>query len=776
MKLTKPRLIASLAIATALFNVAVGVKLPFALVESVLAFGYLLFVPGLLVLLILRIKPVSPWRYSYYAALLSLVILMVSGVLINWLLPLMGIEHPLYFTRLFPILTVIFSSLLLGAFWRASPFEVVIKPSLHNTRHYLLPLLFPVLAVLGATSLNNGGSNIFTIIMLVGILANFIYMIFKADRLPANAIAFSIFCSAVAMLFMTSLRGWYVTGHDIQTEYYVFQLAKSGWHWDISLFRNPYNACLSLTVLPTMLTGLLHIEDSYVFKALYQILFALCPVAVFMLLRQFSNTRLALLSVLYFVCFPTFFTDMPMLNRQEIAFLFLAGMILLALDETISNKLRVILFATFGLGVILSHYSTTYSMIMILGSAAVLRLIFERKWFKKLVTPIFRLVRRDVPPFIGARRSMPLIALPMVMGLALAAFTWNTQITQTSRGAFDTIRKAVSDISGNLSADNTKSSDTKSSLFGGSTESPQETLAKFIKQEEKTRAEDETQDLYPSSSYDKTDIKPAPETIVPLTRLGKILSALHVDTYDLNSNLRQYSAKIIQLLLIIGIAGLFFAKKTNIRPKAEIMATIITSAAFLVALVLIPTLSLDYGLLRAFLQVLMVLSLPTVLGSLLVFQIFGERAKMVLATALASLFFISSTGLLAEATGGYLAQLHLHNSGTYYDNYYMHPGEVSAISWISANKAAENSIQSSIASDTYAVARLRSYANLNVQREIYPGLIQKDGYVFLDYTNITKQTTSALFNNESINYTLPIDFFDDNKDLIYSTNAARIYR
>jgi uncharacterized membrane protein len=172
----------------------------------------------------------------------------------------------------------------------------------------------------------------------------------------------------------------------------------------------------------------------------------------------------------------------------------------------------------------------------------------------------------------------------------------------------------------------------------------------------------------------------------------------------------------------------------------------------------------------------MVLSLPTVIGSLLVFGIFGVRAKMVLATGLASLFFISSTGLLAETTGGYLPQLHLHNSGTYYDNYYIHPGEVSAMTWISINKGTDNSIQSSMASDIYAVARLRSYADLNVRREIYPGLIQRDGYVFLGYTNITKQTTSAIYNNEAISYTIPVDFFDTNKDLIYSNNAARIYR
>ena len=35
-----------------------------------------------------------------------------------------------------------------------------------------------------------------------------------------------LFLMSVALLFMTSLRGWYVTGHDIQTEYHVFRLTE----------------------------------------------------------------------------------------------------------------------------------------------------------------------------------------------------------------------------------------------------------------------------------------------------------------------------------------------------------------------------------------------------------------------------------------------------------------------------------------------------------------------------------------------------------------------
>ena len=76
---------------------------------------------------------------------------------------------------------------------------------------------------------------------------------------------------------MTSLRGRYTTGHDVQHEYYVFELAHANWHWSIADLNDPYNACLSITILPVMLAGLLHVSDVMIYKLLFQLVFALGP-------------------------------------------------------------------------------------------------------------------------------------------------------------------------------------------------------------------------------------------------------------------------------------------------------------------------------------------------------------------------------------------------------------------------------------------------------------------------------------------------------------------
>ena len=64
---------------------------------------------------------------------------------------------------------------------------------------------------------------------------------------------------ATSLLLATSLRGWYITGHDIQAEFLAFQLTNGAQHWRWARCENAYNACLSVNILPTVLaqtTGL----------------------------------------------------------------------------------------------------------------------------------------------------------------------------------------------------------------------------------------------------------------------------------------------------------------------------------------------------------------------------------------------------------------------------------------------------------------------------------------------------------------------------------------
>lgn len=771
---TRRRLIVSCTVLMVLTNAVVLLRLPLGPVGPVLVLVTIVLVPGVFAFAALGAGPGEPFRQAYYVVLLGLLGLELVGLGANWLLPIVGIDRPLHPSRMLPVLDLLV--LVLGVLaWRPLDNLRWALPAPRPRISVALPLLLPVLAAMGATSLNNNGTNAFTVVMLLGVLGAFVALVTRAEHLSVGLIVWTLYCVSAAMLLMTSLRGWGIVGHDIQIEYHVFQLAESTWHWDVSTFPDPYNACLSLTVMPTMVAGLTRMPDPYIYKACYQLLFALAPPVVFLIVRRLVGDRVGVLGVLFFVGFPTFFTDMPMLNRQEIALLFFAGMMLLLVEDAMPHALRLTAFALFGLGVILSHYSTTYSVILVLGSASIYRALLERRWVARMLAPVFRALRRRPPPFLGIRASVPLVALPVVIGIGLGAWAWGSAITHTSAVASATLTEALGQLTGG-SAGAVKSTDTNASLVGGAALTPEQVVRSYVEHQEQMRSDEEPSTLYPDSSYSPQEIRAVPDSAIPLTWLGRNLVRAGVSPYSVNADLRGQYAKAIQMLLSVGILAMLFARRQELRLRGEIYAVVIASFLFLVALVLIPALSVSYGLLRAFQQGLIVLALPTALGAVSIFRVlFTERVSMALATGLSCLFFAVSVGLVAEATGGYTGQLHLHNAGAYYDAFYVRQPEVAGVDWMRANLPRMIGVQQNLESDRHGYPRLRQWDDIEGSDTLYPGLVRRQDYVFLGWTNLVLGQAIALYNNEAIAFTLPIAFFDADKDLLYDSGMARVY-
>ncbi len=141
------------------------------------------------------------------------------------------------------------------------------------------------------------------------------------------------------------------------------------------------------------------------------------------------------------------------------------------------------------------------------------------------------------------------------------------------------------------------------------------------------------------------------------------------------------------------MVGLFLLVWGNRRrrriPASQREYLCLAAASFvgLAAVVLLPDLSVEYGLLRAFQQALIFLA-PLVAETTLalVWLVFGRRAGMV-AVAVGLVTLASLSGVIPQATGGYAPQLNLNNAGTYYNDYYLHPQELNAISWLDGQVA-----------------------------------------------------------------------------------------
>ena len=753
---------------------------------NTLGLGFLAVVPGALTVSLFRFKSLEAWAKLGLSVVLSVLELMLLVLVSNSLLQHLGVHRPLDVPFLVLDISVLIAGLLV-LYWKKARLQLFdtrdrlrqLFPLRYDVWLAFLPLLFVFLSIIGATSLNNNGTNIAVVANLLFIAIYCIAVCFRSRNIGPNTIPTAIFFIALSLLLMTSLRGWFTTGHDIQREFRVFLLAKNNGVWHIQDFRDPYNACLSITLLPTIFFNLLRFGDAYIFKIVFQVLFAITPVMIYLLLKKWTSYAFAFLATVYYMAFPTFFTDMPMLNRQEIAILyFVAGLYIMFQDE-VPIRIRRRLFLIFGVGLTVSHYSTTYSVLAIIGGALVFWVPLKKlgRWMSRK-----RPTKKNMLVAADWRLSDPKrFVVSMLVSLTAISFVWTSVLTNTGGHATVVLKETVQAALHSFQQEGPKASETNYSLFSFKKLDPvkelQDYQAKFVD----SKRQQDAAAYYPTTSYAAYDIAVSDTGQLPLTSLGQKLSQVGFNIKSFNFTLRQGIAKILQLLMVVGFVYILFRHDYIKKLDTDLLALSFGSIVFVALQVVLPVLSVEYGLLRAFQQTLIILGLFVMLGSVALFSLVpGKRLKVFLPMLAAVLFFVSSTGLITQGLGGYTAQLHLNNQGPYYDNYYLHKTEVAGITWLDsvvgskASNAAE--VQSEVQTDRYSLNKVDSLSGIGAGNDIFPGLIRRNSYVYVGYTNVHKQEASLYYNGNQITYTYPLLFLDQNKNLVYSTSGSRVYR
>ena len=693
------------------------------------------------------------------SVLVTLLLLMGAGLLANTVLPYLGAPGALGALPVVLTVDVLCVALGIWAFPRHPVTYVMSVPRLSGrdvTALSLAALSVPM-AVMGAVRLNNGAGGGLTLCMLVVALAALASLVAWRERLHPGVIPAAIYCVSLALLLMTSLRGWYTTGHDAQLEFRVFQLAKTNSSWHMSLFQDAYNACLSITILPTMIWHWTRVSDPYVYKVFYQALFALCPVLVYRLATRVSSTTIALLGTIYFISFVTFFQDMPMLNRQEIALLFLAGILLVMFNDRLPLRNRQVWLVVLAVGMIWSHYSTTYVAIGVLVLA----------WGGRAALQRVKKVPRQRGNVLGAA----------TLGLVVAAsLLWTLPITHTETGLWQTMTSAANSLRGGSGH---KSSDTSYGLFLGGQPSATQRLAEYKQSSlQATAVARQSGAYYDAASSPQYATSAAAGPQLPLTSAGHALSSIGLNVSGFNSAVRQASARVLQLLIGVGLLAFLFVRRQRVAANLDFY--LLAAASLLVVLfqAVLPVLSVDYGVLRSFQQSLMVLDVFLVAGSLTLIPRLAETRRILFASVLALGFFVSSTGMITQALGGYDPQLHLNNSGTYYDTYYVHPEELAGMAWLTQKDVGtvDANVQSEVETYRYTFTDSKSLLRIDRLNDIYPQLVRQDSYVFLGYTNVRKQLATVSIDGDLVTYHYPLNFLDANKDLIYDNGGSRVYR
>lgn len=348
-----------------LTDLSIIFNVPFS--RPALSFLFFTFVPGFLIILILRLNKIALLKQIVLGVGLSISFLMIVGLVLNTLYPLLNEPLSLYPVLIALNLVTIFLSLM--AYWRNRKIdpangllgEIGSKFAFGNKLRapMIFPFLFPLLAVLGTYLMNVSQNNILLLIMLLLIPPYLIAVVYLRDRIHPLTYVLAVWLIGLSLLLMDGLTSFHLLGRDVHSEYYCFQLAQSTYHWDLNALYNSYNACLSVTILPLIYQVLSGLNGEYVFKLFMALIGSITPLIVYLVARKYIQTKYAFLAALLFI-FQLFFIGLLGAVRQEIAIIFFFLTILVVFESKIDRWVQKLLIVIFIFSTLISHYSTAY--------------------------------------------------------------------------------------------------------------------------------------------------------------------------------------------------------------------------------------------------------------------------------------------------------------------------------------------------------------------------------------------------------------------------------
>ena len=378
------------------------------IIREIIGFIYLTFIPGILILRILKIHEIGNIETLLYSVGLSLTILMITGFIMNFIYPLLGILKPisLYYLliTISGLVTVLIGlSYIIDKNFLAKPSNIKIPPK------GLFIALIPFLAIFGTYMVNFYNSNILLLVLIFGISLIVILAVF--DKIPKYLYPLTIFIIAISLLYHNSLISIHLTGWDIHMEYYLSNLVVNNSYWNPNV-PTQYNAMLSLVMIAPIMSIITGMDVTMVLKIIYPFIFALVPLGLYKVFQSQTNEKVAFLSCFFFVSLFIFYTEMTALARQEIAELFLVLILALMINRSINRFKKSILFASFAFSIIVSHYGLSFIFMVYLITAWLILFVMDKSLFKKF------------DPFPGYKLSSQMFNLNFAFLFIAYTFTW----------------------------------------------------------------------------------------------------------------------------------------------------------------------------------------------------------------------------------------------------------------------------------------------------------------------------------------------------------------
>jgi hypothetical protein len=686
-----------------------------------------------------RVSQEAVRSFPLYVLCGSIAVIMGAGLAVDLIGPGLGVARPLETVPLTVAICGACAVLLLVALVQGAP-SLLGEPRGEAKLWRAWPLLLPIAAWIGAMRLNNGDGRA---IAIAGVAATGVALMVGAWRTgrwtPAQN-GLLVYGAALALIWGFTLRGHFVYGFDIAGEYQTFTQVLHHGRWYVSHHNDPYGAMLTLTIFPSTLVAMTGASPLLILKVIYPCLFAFFPVGVYLLAARVLDRRFAYLAVLFILVQTYLFQQLPAIARQEIALLFFVCLVFTIFDQRLGREGRIVLLALFAVGLVLSHYSTTYVAIGVLAAALVLEL-----------------VRRLFRAGTGSVALAPLAIALAIM--APAAAIWYRPVTNSSQNLAqffsDLDNKGISPLP------NAGGGILRSYLSGNVT-----TLVSANRFE--TLAHNDYAGhrhyVHPLPQADEGAFRLRDAT-VPADRVRSAPAVSALDTEQV------LITQLANLFAAIGALILWLRRRGDPRSRGVAVLGVAT-LLFLVAARLSGTVSNDYNQERAFLQAMVPLSicLAWMVQRGSQNRRFGRFLAGGFAVAL-GLMFLTTSGLRGPIVGGGTAT-NLASQGEDYERYYVTPAELAAARWLNG-AAPPGEI---VSADRYGALRILGATDRvdAVLPELTPLTLDQHAWVYADTANFIGHRARGQEGSRYALYVWP-SFIGEFWNLVYTNGSAAVY-
>jgi uncharacterized membrane protein len=304
--------------------------------------------------------------------------------MVNEFHSLFAIQKPLSLTFLFPTTSGFITICTVAAYFR----DKIEKGTSLNLRVEkplitILLLCIPLLSVMGAIISGAYGDNRILLFTLIIIAAVFIVTAVSRKAIPSKFYPLILLVIALSLVYHAALVSDKLIhfGSDAPGEVFVQKIVERNGYWnpagpyprDESVGRS--HAMLSVTMLPTMYSILLNLDSILVLKLFYPLLFAFVPIGLYLLWKSFIGEKFAFISTFLFMSFQSFYGELLGLNKQMLAELFLALLLMVLLRKDKNKFVKNVCLILFSFGLVVSHYGLAEIFLFFIALALVFLLV-----------------------------------------------------------------------------------------------------------------------------------------------------------------------------------------------------------------------------------------------------------------------------------------------------------------------------------------------------------------------------------------------------------------